>query len=183
MDVEHTHSDDGVTEVVAWLGPQRWRVTWQTGQAPRGRNHGISAVATAEDRIVLVSRDRTTWEFPAGRPEGPETLFETLERELAEEACCHVLHAGLLGFTRSECLEGVERGIVLVRAHWAVRARVLSWEPQHEIVDRRLLSVPEARSTLTVEPSLQPVMERIWSAALTFFGSPEQAPGGLPLNR
>lgn len=160
----------GSPEVVAWLGRQRWRVTWLTGHAPRGTNHGISAVAKVEDCIVLVSRDRTTWEFPAGRPKGSETLFETLGRELAEEACCEVLQAELVGFTRSECLEGVERGNVLVRAHWAVWARARAWEPQHEIVDRQLLSVQRAKSTLTVEPPLEPVIEGIWAAALASLG-------------
>ena len=137
---------------------------------PPGTNHGSSAVCLAGDRIVLVSRDGVRWEFPAGRPEGVETLLETLRREVREEACCDVQTAELLGFTTSRCLEGAERGLVLVRAHWAVRARSLAWQPLHEIAQKVELPIAAAMSALTVEPGLSPICEQIWVRALESFG-------------
>jgi ADP-ribose pyrophosphatase YjhB (NUDIX family) len=64
--------------------------------------------------IVLISHDGELWDLPAGRPEGCETLEETLRREMLEEACATVLQTRLLGFVRSVCASGPEEGLDLV---------------------------------------------------------------------
>ena len=107
---------------------QRWAVAWQPQDtAPAGQNHGSSGICLTRNGIVLVSRDGDHWEFPAGRPEADESRLDTLRREVREEACCDIETADLLGFTTSRCLAGAEQGVVLVRAHWAVRALTKPW--------------------------------------------------------
>jgi len=43
-------------------------------------------VSTKDDKIILVSKDNSKWQFPGGHPEGKETHAQTLHRELKEEA-------------------------------------------------------------------------------------------------
>jgi 8-oxo-dGTP pyrophosphatase MutT (NUDIX family) len=119
------------------VADQEWLVQWLPQVTPpAGRNHGSSAVCFTRNGVVLVSRHRERWEFPAGRPEADESLLDTLCREVREEACCEVGTANLLGFTVSTCLEGHERDVALVRAHWAAWVTPMPWRPVHEIVER-----------------------------------------------
>jgi hypothetical protein len=95
---------------------------------------------------------------------------DTLHREVREEACCEVGSATLLGFTRGTCLDGPERGSVLVRAHWAVRAVALPWLPEHEMVARTEVLMDDVMSRITVGRGLQPAYEQIWEHARRAFG-------------
>lgn len=129
----------------ASAGGQRWLVSWHPpGDVPAGRAHGAAGVCVAGDRLVLVSHDGVHWGFPAGRPEGQETVAETLRREVREEACAHVAHARLLGHARSECVDGPELGVVLVRSYWRADVHVEPWQPRFEIVHRRIVPVAAA---------------------------------------
>jgi hypothetical protein len=65
--------------------------------------------------------------------------------ELWEEAGVRVVSAQLLGFARSECLAGPEAGLVLVRSYWRAEVEVLAWQPQFEIVHRRMIPATQAR--------------------------------------
>jgi 8-oxo-dGTP pyrophosphatase MutT (NUDIX family) len=94
---------------------------------------------------VLISHDGTSWGFPAGRPEADEDIEETLRRELLEEAGVRVVGAQLLGFARNECIAGQEAGLVLVRSYWRAEVEVLAWQPQFEIVHRRIIPAAQAR--------------------------------------
>ncbi len=158
--------------VTVEIADQRWTVTWSAQHtAPPGKNHGSLGICLAADGVVLVSPDGARWEFPAGRPEHEESLLDTLRREVREEACCEVETAALLGFTTSTCLQGHEQGLVLVRAHWAARATVGSWAPEHEISHRKVVPVAETMSALTIQPGLEPVYERIWGLAQDVFAN------------
>src|SRR5690348_746648 len=105
---------------------QDWLVSWHpVDDEPTGKAHGAAGICVAEpDQLVLISHDGVHWGFPAGRPEGPETIEETLRREMREEACVEVLAERLLGFARSECVKGHEEGLVLVRSYWRAEVRV-----------------------------------------------------------
>jgi ADP-ribose pyrophosphatase YjhB (NUDIX family) len=128
-------------------GGQHWLVSWHPADAePEGRLHGAAGVCVGNDGrdLVLISADKVHWGFPAGRPEGGETFRETLAREMREEACLEVLGARLLGFSRSECVEGHENGLVLVRSYWLAKVEIGPWKPQFEIVHRRIVPVVDA---------------------------------------
>jgi 8-oxo-dGTP pyrophosphatase MutT (NUDIX family) len=133
-------------------GGQQWLVSWHPPDPapPDGRDHGAAGICVGNDGrdLVLISPDGTHWGFPAGRPEGAETPAETLAREMREEACVEVLDARLLGFARSECVEGRERDLVLVRSYWLARVAIGPWQPQFEILHRKV--VPSAEATLHV---------------------------------
>ena len=128
-------------------GGQDWLVSWhQPGDPPAGRSHGAAGVCVAGgDQLVLISHDGISWGFPAGRPEAGEHIEETLRRELWEEAGVRVVSAQLLGFARSECIAGPEAGLVLVRSYWRTAVEVLAWQPQFEIVHRRMIPAAQAR--------------------------------------
>lgn len=125
---------------------QDWLVSWHpAGDPPIGTPHGAAGVCVTPDRrLVLISHDGEHWGFPAGRPEPDETPQQTLRRELREEACVNVEWARPLGYARSECLAGRERGLVLVRSYWLAGVEVGPWEPLFEIRHRRIVSIAEA---------------------------------------
>ena len=123
---------------------QEWLVSWHSpDDEPVGAPHGAAGVCVGpDDELVLVSADGRRWELPAGRPEGEETLEETLRRGLREEACVEVLTARLLGYTRGKCVQGREQGLVLVRSVWRADVRILAWEPEFEIEHRLVVPAP-----------------------------------------
>lgn len=123
---------------VAWHGPDT---------LPEGRPHGAAGICVSDGSdLALISHDGVHWGFPAGRPEGDETDRETLDREMWEEACARVRDARLLGYSRSECVDGSEKGVVLVRSYWLADVDIAPWEPQFEIRHRRIVPVTEARA-------------------------------------
>ena len=128
-------------------GGQHWLVSWHPADAaPEGRNHGSAGICVGNNGrdLVLISPDEVHWGFPAGRPEGAETLRETLDREMREEACVEVLDARLLGYSRSQCVRGHEEGLVLVRSYWLADVAIGSWKPEFEVVHRRVFPAAEA---------------------------------------
>jgi ADP-ribose pyrophosphatase YjhB (NUDIX family) len=125
---------------------QDWLVSWHPpSNPPSGTPHGAAGVClTAAAHLVLISHDGEHWGFPAGRPEGTETPEETLRREMLEEACATVTTARLLGFARSECVDGRQHGLVLVRSYWRAEVDLAPWRPRHEIRHRRTVPATEA---------------------------------------
>ncbi|MDQ1438376.1 MAG: hypothetical protein QOK43_2005 [Acidimicrobiaceae bacterium] len=140
----------------------RWLVSCHSpGAAPGGANHGVNAwCVTAAGDVVLVSGDGEHWGWPGGRPEGTETWDQTLNREIAEEVCATVRSARCLGFTRSQCLDGPEAGLVLVRSIWRAQVEMRKWRPEFEIRDRKTVSPDELDSFLWMEPGFEPLYER-----------------------
>jgi ADP-ribose pyrophosphatase YjhB (NUDIX family) len=102
----------------------------------------------SDGRVVVVSLDGVTWDFPAGRPEAAETWEETLHREMREEACAVVLRARLLGFGRSACVEGAEQGRVIVRSFWGADVAIEPWQPRFEIPYREVVTPAEVERRL-----------------------------------
>jgi hypothetical protein len=57
---------------------------------------------------------------------------------MQEEACAIVMQARLLGFSRSICVAGSQKGLVLVRSNWRADVELAPWNPQFEIPYRRV---------------------------------------------
>src|SRR5262245_43415354 len=136
-----------------------WTMAWHPpGDAPPGRPHGASAFCvTADDEVVLISTDGSRWGWPGGRPEPGESWEDTLRREMLEEACAAVTDARLLGFVRSRCLAGHEKGLVLVRSIWRAQVRLLAWQPEYEIPFRRVVPAGDLATHLWMEDGFEPI--------------------------
>lgn len=149
---------DGQAKHVRSAG-QEWILTWHgPHQAPDGEPHGSAGICLTRDQnIVLVSDGRLVsegnahWYWPAGRPEAGEDWEATLRREIREEACAEILACHLLGFSRAQCINGQEQGLVLVRAFWRADVELRPWDPKFEIRHRRLVSVVDVLSQVTVD--------------------------------
>jgi ADP-ribose pyrophosphatase YjhB (NUDIX family) len=132
---------------------QDWLVSWHPApDPPQGVRHGAEGVCvTADGEVVPISPDGTPWDMPAGRCEPGETWEDTLRREMLEEACATVVAARLLGFTRGECVEGRERGRVLVRSMWRADVELGPWDPRFEIPHRRVVPAADVAAELAVD--------------------------------
>ncbi|CAN5898227.1 hypothetical protein BH11PSE1_BH11PSE1_09260 [soil metagenome] len=139
-----------------------WRTAWSPpSQIPEGTRHGSCGFCvTGDGEIVLISQDGVRWEWPGGRPEGDESWEATFRREMLEETCSVVGDASLLGFCRSECVEGPEAGFVLVRSVWRGEVEALPWAPQFEIAHRRLVAAETLLSVIHIDPGWEPIYRR-----------------------
>ncbi|XSG73654.1 NUDIX hydrolase [Herpetosiphon llansteffanensis] len=124
---------------------QTWNVRWYAADSePAGKAHGSAGICLTPNRqIVVVSQNGRDWDVPAGRSELGESWAATLQRELAEEACALVQSASLLGFCQSQCLNGAEQGLILVRAFWLAQVAIQPWQPQFEMIERRIIDLSE----------------------------------------
>lgn len=159
-----------MTPLLGHSNGQDWLVSWHDPRhPPSGRAHGAAGVCVGgAAQLVLISNDGVSWDFPAGRPEGAETIEETLRREMREEACVRVDRARLLGFARSRCVAGPEEGLVLVRSFWRAEVTIEPWDPQFEITHRLVVPATDAARHL-----------RLPDAALTWIALRALAEAGL----
>jgi uncharacterized membrane protein YdjX (TVP38/TMEM64 family)/ADP-ribose pyrophosphatase YjhB (NUDIX family) len=148
--------------IVAQANGGEWRNTWHpAGSAPEGKPHGSTGLCiTPEGQVVLINQRGARWEWPGGRPEGDETIEETLRREMLEEICCRVTSARLLGFSRGACVSGHETGLVLVRSIWLAEVEVLPWDANFEVAERGFFAPAELRSTFWMDEGWEPIFYR-----------------------
>jgi hypothetical protein len=77
-----------------------------------------------------------------------------------EETCSLVRSARLLGFCRSACLSGPEKGRVLVRSIWRAEVELMPWKPRFEISHRCVVPVADLLSQLWMEEGFEPIYRR-----------------------
>ena len=144
---------------------QTWQVVWYPAAAePTGKAHGAAGIClTPEQQVIVVSQNGLDWDIPAGRSEIGESWESTLRREVAEEACTKVQSAQLLGFCQSQCLTGIEQGLVLVRSFWLAQVQIQPWQPQFEIRQRRIIALAEIWDYLP--PRFVPVYRHVLQVA------------------
>jgi hypothetical protein len=149
-------------EILDRLHGGRWILSWHAPPTPPdGTPHGAAGICvTDRGKVVLVSQDGKRWELPGGRPEGGETLEETLRREVREEACATVVDARLLGFLRSVCIEGPEAGRAIVRSVWRADVDLAPWTPRFEMLRRATITVDTVVSRVTISPGLARIVSR-----------------------
>lgn len=144
MQIPRIAAHDG-EDVIVQSRDQKWAASWHPPLSPPdGTPHGASAICvTGDAKIVLIGPDGERWGLPGGRPEGTETWEETLRREVYEEACATVEQARLLGFSRSLCMAGPQKDLVLVRSFWRAEVQLAPWKPQFEVPHRRVFAVAD----------------------------------------
>lgn len=159
-------------ELASASNGQGWIVSWHPPVSPpEGKPHGAAGFCvTSDGDVVLVSNDGYRWGLPAGRPEGDESWEDPLRREMLEEACATVVEARLLGFGRSRCVKGPEKGLVIVRSFWRAEVELGPWEPLFEIPHRRVVPMDEVWAVLNVSYEnglLDPIDLRVLQEAIT----------------
>lgn len=166
MNTPNLLQNDEELEIVN--GEQRWRTSWHPpDRVPHGQPHGSAGICVLPTgEMILVSQDGQIWDFPAGRPQGDETWEETLRREIIEESCSLVTDTHLLGYCRSQCCQGVEQGLVLVRAIWRAKVELLDWEPRFEINHRKV--VPGDEAIAQTPKAYQPIWRRAFAEMAAF---------------
>ena len=123
------------------LGDQWYTVSWlprPSGYEDVARQ-AIGFAVTGDGHGVIV-RNRDGGEFiPGGTREAGESLRETLERELREEACARVVDAELFGYLRA-ARRGPD-GVTDIHygSRWWARVELDQWAPEWEMAERRLV--------------------------------------------
>lgn len=130
---------------------------------------------TDESGIVLVHDGSYGWNLPGGGVEPGELPLEAFVREVMEEACARVVASTYIGcqrVTHHSDARLVRRPWHDRTTYWQVRywARVelLPWDPQHEIVERSIVTPAAFMSALRWGNA--PSAERILSNGLAAEG-------------
>jgi ADP-ribose pyrophosphatase YjhB (NUDIX family) len=138
------------------LDPRPWTATWLDPPFrpnPPNATQVYAICFVPRQRIVLVrlttEDGREYWNLPGGGIKGGETLEDCLYREVLEEACARVTSCAYLGCQRVDDPhhpDGPERHY---QVRFCARVELLPWRPEHETIERRLVTPGEFLSLLS----------------------------------
>jgi 8-oxo-dGTP pyrophosphatase MutT (NUDIX family) len=104
---------------------------------------------TADGLVVLVTWDGRQWSFPGGTVEVGESVEQALVREVAEEACARVVRCRYLASQHVADPLNPEGIPSYYQSRWWARVELDPWQPQDEMVGRRLVTPDRVLDTLT----------------------------------
>jgi len=138
---------------ISWFDPPFRPALAETTQA-------LGICFTRDRQIVLVTWNGRDWSLPGGSLERGETLEQALAREVAEEACAHVVSSRYIGCQRVEELDG-DRATCYQTRFWT-RVELRDFRPEHEMTARRLVAPADFRTTLFwgAETTARLILER-----------------------
>ncbi|MGH9248878.1 MAG: NUDIX hydrolase [Acidimicrobiales bacterium] len=103
---------------------------------------------TTDGLVLMVSGDGVQWTFPGGTVEDGETVEQALGREVAEEGCARVQRCRYLASQHVADPLNPLGQVSYYQSRWWARVELDPWQPEHEMVARRLVTPERALSML-----------------------------------
>jgi 8-oxo-dGTP pyrophosphatase MutT (NUDIX family) len=97
---------------------------------------------TADQHVILIAQGHAGWSLPGGSVEPGENPYNTLVREVAEEACARVTDAEYLASQHVADPANPEALTSYFQSRWWARVELEEWVPEFETTGRRLV-LPE----------------------------------------
>ena len=104
---------------------------------------------TADGLVVMVTWDGRQWTFPGGTVEDGETVEQALVREVAEEACARVVRCQYLASQHVADPLNPDGAPSYYQSRWWARVELDPWQPQDEMIARRLITPDQVLDTLS----------------------------------
>lgn len=112
----------------------------------------VSGYIFNESHQLLIVKNEDTWTIPGGHPESGETILETLNRELNEEACITIQEPYYLG-----AVEVVENNQIYYQLRYTALVKdILPFKQEWEISERKFINLNDLPKYIT------------WSQGITF---------------
>lgn len=120
----------------------------------------VAIVACLGDKIIFIRNSRG-WDIPGGHVEETDkTIEQTAKRELLEETCAESVEFKLVGYMLSDFYPDRKTCIAIQRAEVVSLNEFI---PQHETIERRLMSPKKCRELYYGNPAL---IEKLLKVAL-----------------
>lgn len=119
---------------------------------------------TPDGLVVLVQLADGFWTLPGGQLEPGETARAALIREVAEEACAHVVDCHYLASQHVWDPQAPDGRTNHYQTRWWARVHLSPWNPCHETIQR--LCVPPDQVTTTLSWRSTAIADRLLAAAV-----------------
>lgn len=143
--VVENHLIDGRSVTVTWFDPP-------FRPEPPNTNQAYGLCFALDGRIVIVGTHNQGvpyWNLPGGGVLEGESLEECLRREVLEEVCAQVLDSQYIGCQRVDEPDHPDGPLRYYQARFWARVNLLSWRPEHETFERRLVKPADFLDSLS----------------------------------